>query len=230
MVFIFKKNIRSQIIRGRELLDNNQFTKQLYTADAEDLPGAGKGLYALAHLPRFTIICIYTGGEDLTAATVADLSYQSDYVVTYGDLIRDALDHRTNIPLCDVAFINDSLDPSRHNTEWYIHPEFPDKILVISIADIVPDAQLFIPYGADYWCQDKFPIAALAAVIRCYNIDIHSSPQWSQLQTYSQLCTLFPKTSSNPTFDLSTILSDYSPSQAELRLLDLLFFCKKSII
>jgi hypothetical protein len=121
-----------------------------------------------------------------------------------------------------VAFINDSLDPSRHNTEWYIHPDFPDKLLVISTADIVPDAQLFIPYGADYWCQDKFPIAVLSAAIRCYNIDIHSSPQWSQLQAYSQLCTLFPKTSSQPTFDLSTILSDYSPSQAELRLFDLL--------
>ena len=44
-------HIRSQIIRGRKLLDNNHFTKQVYTADAEDLPCASKGLYALARLP-----------------------------------------------------------------------------------------------------------------------------------------------------------------------------------
>ena len=151
----------------------------MLTADAEDLPGAGagRGLYALKHTPYFTSIGIYTGGEDLTAATVADPSYQSDYVVLYRDQIRDTLDHRTNRPLCDVAFINDSLEPSRQNTEWYFHPKFTDKILVISITDILPDVQLFIPYGADYWCQDKFPIAVLAAAIRCYNVDIHSSPQ-----------------------------------------------------
>ena len=77
-------HIRSQLIQGCKLKDNTHFTKQVYTADAEDLPGAGKGLYALAHLPRFTIIGIYTGGEDLTAETVADPSYQSDYVVPYG--------------------------------------------------------------------------------------------------------------------------------------------------
>jgi hypothetical protein len=62
-----------------------------------------------------------------------------------------------------------------------------DKILVISTADIAANDQLFIPYGADYWCQDKFPIPILAAAIRCYDINIHSSPQWSQLSAYPQL-------------------------------------------
>ena len=94
-------------------------------------------------------------------------------------------------------------------------------ILVISITEIPADAQLFLPYGADYWCQDKFPITILAAAIRCYNIDIHSSPQWSQLQAYAQLCTLFPKTQpSHTAFDPTTVLADYTPTPAERRLYD----------
>ena len=83
-----------------------------------------------------------------------------------------------------------------------------------------------------YWCQDKFPIDVLAAAIRCYNDDIHSSPQWSQLQAYSQLCTLFPKPSPMyPNFDPTTILSDYTPTKAERRLFDQLSgtLCPKAV-
>ena len=212
-------HIRSQLLHGRQLRDNRHFTKQVFIAEADDLPGAGKGLFALTNIPRFTVIGIYTGGEDLSAETVSDPDYQSDYVVTHGDQVRDALDHQTNRPICDVAFINDALDPSRQNTDWYIHPDFPDKLLVISITDIPTDAQLFIPYGPDYWCQDKFPIPVLTAAINCYNIDIHSAPQWIQLQAYSQLCKLFPKTRpSSKAFDTTTTLSDYTPTTAEQRL------------
>ena len=212
-------HLRSQLLNGRQLRDNRHFTKQIFIAEADDLPGAGKGLFALTNIPRFTVIGIYTGGEDLSAETVSDPDYQSDYVVTHGDQVRDALDHQTNRPICDVAFINDALDPSRQNTDWYIHPDFPDKLLVISITDIPTDAQLFIPYGPDYWCQDKFPIPVLTAAINCYNIDIHSAPQWIQLQAYSQLCKLFPKTRpSSKAFDTTTTLSDYTPTTAEQRL------------
>ena len=211
-------HIRSQLYNGRHLNTNHHFTKQVFIADS-DIPGAGKGLFAITNIPRFTVIGIYTGGEGLTAATVSNPSYQSDYVVTYGDQVRDALDHKTHQPTCDVAYINDALDPDRQNTDWYTHPEFPDKILVISTTDIPADAQLFIPYGAEYWCQDKFPITILAAAIRCYNIDIHSSPQWSRLQAYSHLCTLFPKPLPLSTaFDTTVILSDYTPTTAEQRL------------
>jgi hypothetical protein len=104
-------------------------------------------------------------------------------------------------------------------TDWYIHPEFPDKILVISTAGIPANDKVFISYGADYWCQDKFPITILAAAIRYYKINIHSSPQWSQLQAYPQLCTMFPiPQPASTAFDTNAIQSDYTSTSAKQRL------------
>ena len=91
-----------------------------------------------------------------------------------------------------MAYINDSLDPSLHNCEWYIHPSYPNLLLVITTTLVPNDAQLFIPYGPNYWCQDKFPIEVLLAAIKGYNIDIHSQPQWIHLPCYPTLCTHIP--------------------------------------
>ena len=142
-------------------------------------------------------------------------------MLTLDNQVRDALDHGTGLPTCDVAYINDSLDFSTSNTAWYIHPDFPDLVLVLSTVDVPADSQFFIAYGADYWCQDKFPIATLASAIRHYGVDIHSTPSWRQLQAYPQLCLIFPPTYP-PTFDPSPLLTDYSPTYSERRLFQLL--------
>ncbi|MFN9908062.1 MAG: hypothetical protein ACK56F_18340, partial [bacterium] len=63
---------------------------------------------------------------------------------------------------------------------------------VITTTHIPNDAQLYIPYGPDYWCQDKFPLEVLLAAIQGYDIDIHSQPQWINLQCYPTLCTHIP--------------------------------------
>ena len=71
-----------------------------------------------------------------------------------------------------LACINDCMDPSKANCEWYVHPDFPQLLLVVSIRSIATDEQLFILYGPDYWCQDHFPITVLLAAVLGYNIDI----------------------------------------------------------
>ena len=43
--------------------------------------------------------------------------------------------------------MNDSLDSSLHNKDFYIHPDFPTLPLVIATKDIVPDQQLFLGYA-----------------------------------------------------------------------------------
>ncbi|MFN9906580.1 MAG: SET domain-containing protein-lysine N-methyltransferase, partial [bacterium] len=164
----------------------------VYSAEVHSPPGAGKGLFALRDLPAFTLVGIYTGGDNLTPTQVTHPSHVSDYVVTHQHLVRDALDPKTKRILCDVAYINDSLDTNLHNCDWYIHPSYPNLLLVITTTHIPNDAQLYIPYGPDYWCQDKFPIEILLAAINGYNIDIHSQPQWIKLQCYPTLCTHIP--------------------------------------
>jgi hypothetical protein len=113
----------------------------------------------------------------------------TDYTVQYRHIVRDALDHKKKTIGCNVAYINDSLDHKLYNADWYIHPDFPELLLVIATKDIKSDEQIYLPYGPDYWCQDKFSLTTLRAAIACYNIDIHSSQQWKALHRYSQLCS-----------------------------------------
>ena len=171
---------------------NREFSKHVYSALGDDPPNAGRGLFALHQIKPFDIVGIYTGGENLTIQDIQANSYKSNYTVQHQHLVRDAQHPKTGTILCDVAFINDSLDTKRHNCEWYIHPNHAHLLLVIATAHIPPDSQLFLPYGPDFWCQDQFSISTLLEAIRCYNIDIHSSPEWKQLKKYKDLCLHLP--------------------------------------
>ncbi len=155
-----------------------------------DPPNSGKGLFAIQNIAAFTIVGIYEGGETLKPATIKIAKHKSDYAVSFQGLVRDAYDHRTKSVRCDVARINDALNKNRDNCDWYIHPSFPNLLLVITTKDITKDEQLFIPYGAEYWCQDKFSVEILRAAVQRYNIDIVNAADWRKLQKYEQLCSI----------------------------------------
>ena len=82
---------------------------------------------------------------------------------------------------------------TRHNTDWYVHPDYPHLLLVISTSSTDIDEQLFIPYGGDFFCHERFSLPVLSAAICCYNIPIHDSPSWRTLPLYNDLCNYFPK-------------------------------------
>jgi len=155
-----------------------------------DPPNSGKGLFAIQNIAAFTIVGIYEGGEKLKPATIKSVKHKSDYAVSFQGLVRDAYDSRTKSVSCDVARINDSLSKTRDNCDWYIHPSFPNILLVITTKDIAKDEQLFIPYGDKYWCQDKFSVEILQAAVQRYDIDIVNSAEWKKLQKYDQLCSI----------------------------------------
>ena len=169
---------------------NTYFTRKVYIDEVDSPPGAGRGLYALTPLKKFDIIGIYTGGEKLTPKDISS-PHDTTYTATYESIIRDGLNHKTGRVTCDVAMINDSLDPSLHNCDFYIHPDYPDHLLVIATKDIPLDRQIFLAYGADYWCHDKYPLTVHIAAITCYNINIALSPQWQALHNYQALCAHF---------------------------------------
>ena len=92
-----------------------------------------------------------------------------------------------------TAIINDSLDKARDNCDWYVHPDYPELLLVITIKEVPVGDQLFIPYGPDYWCSDKYSLDTLAAAVIRYNIDIGASPHWRRLKKYPDLCRFIDK-------------------------------------
>jgi len=154
---------------------------------ASDPPDAGNGLFAIDEIPALSIIAIYTGGERLSSRQVKKATYKSDYVVQVQHLIRDGYDKKKIALTCNLACINDCMDPSKAYCEWYVHPDFLQLLLVVSIRSIAADEQLFILYGPDYWCQDRFPIAILLAAVIGYIIDIDKSPEWRKLRSYREL-------------------------------------------
>ena len=64
---------------------------------------------------------------------------------------------------CDVAMINDSLDPRLHNADFYVHPDHPALLLVIATKDLLPVTQIFIEL----------------------------STQWQTLPSYDAICSHF---------------------------------------
>ena len=55
----------------------------------------------------------------------------------------------------------------------------------------------YLPYGAYFWCDSRYPLDTLVKAIRRYNIDIHNSTEstdgdWRSLPQYPQLCSIFP--------------------------------------
>jgi len=186
-------HIRKQLVSKNKCQSNREFSRRTYIDETDDPAGAGKGLFALTHFRAFDIIGIYSGGETLTLDEVLQPSYHSEYVVNIQGLIRDAKDPKTGAILCDTGRINDSLDRSRHNSDWYIHPDFPHLLLVIATKEVLPDAQFYIPYGGDYFCDARFPLSVLCAAIRCYNINIHTTSCWKALPQYPELSTHFPQ-------------------------------------
>ena len=86
-----------------------------------------------------------------------------------------------------VSCINENLDPSKANCDWYVHPDFPTLLLVVANRYIADDEQLYLSYGPDYWCQDRFPIHILKAAVKGYAIDIDKSAAWRRLKCYKEL-------------------------------------------
>ena len=185
-----EKHIGSQLqLPNNTHRKNHDFPITTLIQDSNnDPPNSGKGLFAIQNIAAFTIVGIYEGGEKLKPATIKSAKHKSDYAVSFQGLVRDAYDSRTKSVSCDVARINDALNKIRDNCDWYIHPSFPHLLLVITTKDIAKDEQLFIPYGAKYWCQDKFSVEILRAAVQRYDIDIVNSAEWKKLKKYDQLC------------------------------------------
>ena len=133
--------------------------------------GAGLGVFAKSDLLSNQILCEYRG-----AIVPASINYQSDYsysaTTSTGEHVHIIPD--MDKPIC--AFINDCADvrPATYSADdldeieskrrsLTLHPGFEynaaalstkmGKIFIVSAANISAGAEIFFPYGAEYWLK-----------------------------------------------------------------------------
>ena len=186
---------------------NFYYDQRLLVKSADEIPGAGKGLYTTKPINEGDIIGIYenyTGGRRPVSHRILHPANKSHYAVKHETLIRDAWDPTRQCPCCNTAYANDSMDPNKDNSKFAIHPLYPDKLLLIA-TKYIPGSEadpgpIYLPYGGYFWCDDCHPLEVQALAVRRYNIDVRRSTEdtdglWRTLRNYPELCEMFPDTS-----------------------------------
>ena len=183
---------------------NHYYDQRLLVKSADELPGAGLGLYTTAPITKGEIIGIYenySGGPRAAPQRILHHTNTSHYAVKHGHLVRDAWDPIQQRPCCNTAYANDSMDSSKDNATFSVHTLYPDKLLMIATTDIAGSESapgpIYLPYGGYYWCDDRYPLAVQAQAVRRYNIDIRRSTEatdglWRNLRNFAALCEMFP--------------------------------------
>ena len=125
----------------------------------------------------------------------------SNYAVDYSDgtirIRRDAWDPKTKSVSCPVARLNDPLDETKDNTEFYVHPTKTTILLVRTTKFVIADSWGYLPYGGPYWCDPQHSLDLHLRAIRRYSINIYTSTDstdgnWRALPTFPILSAHFP--------------------------------------
>eukprot|EP00466_Bigelowiella_natans_P010187 jgi/Bigna1/91178/estExt_fgenesh1_pg.C_910080 len=111
------------------------------------IPGAGKGLFAIAPFRKGSEICRYTG----TVLSLADLLLKrvtnTDYVM--GLSLRVHIDAQGH-PEVLARYINDIADTKKRNATFVKIPK--EKMAkVVALRDIRPGEEIYASYGEGYW-------------------------------------------------------------------------------
>jgi len=198
---------------------NFYYDQRLLVKSADELPGAGLGLYTTESIPAGAIIGIYenySGGLRPAAHRIMHHTNTSHYAVQHGGLVRDAWDPINLRPCCNTAYANDIMDSTKDNATFSVHDLYPDKLLMVATRDIAGSMSdpgpIYLPYGGYYWCDIRHPLEVQAQAVRRYNIDIRRSTEstdglWRVLRNFDELCALFPDTqpeeTARPTIPIS---------------------------
>lgn len=144
---------------------NLYYDQRLLVRPAEELPGAGLGLYTTEPIEAGDIIGIYenySGGRRLVSHRITHHTNTSHYAVKHGSLVRDAWDPINQCPCCKIAYANDCMDLTKDNATFSVHDLYPDKLLMVASRHIAGSAldpgPIYLPYGGYYWCDDRHPL------------------------------------------------------------------------
>jgi hypothetical protein len=152
--------------------------KRMYISKS-DIPGhTGYGGFANRRLKRHEIIGEYKGGPRITLRNKNKTALSSyAFEDAQNKRIVDPYDPITGEVACSAARINDNIqDPSRWNCEFYIKGK---KIFIRATREIQEDEELYLPYGALYWCDPQYPLDILILAQQAYGKQNDS--EWTRL-------------------------------------------------
>jgi len=141
--------------------------KRMYISKS-DIPGhTGYGGFANRRLKRHEIIGEYKGGPRITLRNKNKTALSSyAFEDAQNKRIVDPYDPITGEVACSAARINDNIqDPSRWNCEFHIKGK---KIFIRATREIQEDEELYLPYGALYWCDPQYPLDILILAQQAY--------------------------------------------------------------
>jgi SET domain-containing protein len=122
-----------------EYYHTSQFNLEIRNSQ---IKGAGFGVFTNNFIPKNTFIDYYQGL--LTKYSISMGRYYFKINDEYG---VEAYDY----PRCYMAMLNDSYNSSFQNNCEFIVDEVNMKVSIFSIYDILPNQELFISYGSEYW-------------------------------------------------------------------------------
>ncbi len=137
-----------------------QYNKHLVEIRPSSIPGAGLGLFAIADIPKGTIIDMYHG----TRLTKKELEEGDSVESMYIMQINKNLYIDSSKEKCIVAFTNDARGLNRtpgvrNNCYFALSPDNKNMLMKTS-KSIKAGSELFTFYGATYWNVVKYKIEA----------------------------------------------------------------------
>jgi hypothetical protein len=153
------------------------------------IPDAGRGLFVLTDVEVGTVLANYTGNR-ITEAIRRRAGYDSTYVAAHGNNMVDALDQRTRKVLSKAAYSNDPFDAAKVNCRFDDDDRDEGAIVLRAIRPIMAGEEIYVEYGAFYWCQDCFGIELQLQAIRAYKVNIQKKGKqgdWRTRVTFEEL-------------------------------------------
>lgn len=135
-----------------------QYNKHLVEIRPSSIPGAGLGLFAIADIPKGTIIDMYHG----TRLTKKELEEGDSVESMYIMQINKNLYIDSSKEKCIVAFTNDARGLNRtpgvrNNCYFALAPDNKNMFMKTS-KNIKTGSELFTFYGKTYWNVVKYQI------------------------------------------------------------------------
>jgi hypothetical protein len=112
------------------------------TIASSNISNAGKGVFTNDFIPANTIIDEYYGD-------VHDISYSSSRY--FLEITPTCGIDAFNFPRCYMAMVNDTYGTSRETNCTFVIDQCARRAFIQSTVDILPQSELYISYGDEYW-------------------------------------------------------------------------------
>jgi len=144
---------KKELIELKKLKLYHKSAFDLYV-DKSSIPNSGFGIFSRSYIPKETYIDDYYG-------EIVETYFGGEYYFSLTDTLGI---NAINTPRCYMAMLNDAsykptskrklskfIEHSYKNNCYFISDIENKRVKVYSLIDILPNTELFISYGENYW-------------------------------------------------------------------------------